>query len=187
MSIRFCTSAVFPAPPDRVAAIAWDERFRDELCARLRVESLREYYFRDTTEAIELKYEVIVKRTLPDWVRRVIGDIRIGYISEERFDKHSRVLEAKMVSQALADRIGGAGRWMITELPGGMTQREYCGELWIDVPLVGGRMERGLAATIERDYARSNELIAEWVARDREALACGRPLLELHQPRPLGA
>lgn len=171
--------------PERAWKIYFDPQFHLELCQTLNVESLTESSWEETDEHIKMTYHVVARRNLPDWVQKVIPNVRIAYTATDIFNKKSQQIRMSLIPDVLPSKITGHGTWTIRTIRPGVVERMYEGDISINIPLVGRKMEEKLVPALEYDFGLTNELLGKWVARDKAALAASQPLPELKPPSPL--
>jgi len=166
----------FQTTAQRIWDIFFDPEFVRQLAARLRLQ--REIYeFEDTPEQLRMVYKVVAHRAVPDWIRRVMGDVKVTFVATDVYDKKTHRLSAQTRDVAY-------GNWTVTEIRPGWVSREFYGELTVDVPLIGGKIAEKVGAGLESDFAMMHVLLREWIQRDLTALAAGQPLPALNPPSP---
>jgi len=70
----------------------------------------------------------------------------------------------KVIPINVSDRVKAAGTFSLKPLNGGRCQRVVTGEVKVSVPLVGGRIEKGIAADLEKSYEATAEFARRWLA-----------------------
>lgn len=185
--MRIHVSGELETTPERAWQIYFDPQFHLELCQTLNVESLNESVWEDTAEQLKMTYHVVARRNLPDWVKKVIPNVRIAYMATDIFNKKNQQIKMSLTPDVLPSKITGHGTWSIRTIRPGVVERTYEGDITINIPLVGRKMEEKLVPALEADFGLTNELMARWVAKDKAALAAGQPLPELKPPSPLSS
>lgn len=184
--MKFIVSAELQTTPERCWAFYFDPTFNLELRQVMQVESIHETVFENTAEQIKMVYHVVARRNMPDWVQKAIPGVKIAFTSTDILNKKTNHMDVRMLPDILPSKVSAHGVWTVRVIRPGWVERRFDGELKINIPLLGGKMEEKLAAGLEADFGLSNDLMARWIKRDQEALAAGRPLPELSPPAPIG-
>lgn len=172
---------------ERVWAIYFDRDFNQQLRDVMRTDDFQEELFNETENNIYIKYHIVVKRTLPDWVKKVLGDVKVGFRSEDTFDKKTLTLVSKITPDVLPSKIKISGIWRVEPSPNNplWSIRTFRGDLQIDIPLIGRKMEERLSDAVKEDFAFGNKLLDDWAMRDFLALSEGKALPNLIKPGPV--
>jgi hypothetical protein len=104
------------------------------------------------------------QRELPGVVQKVLGAEHLSYeliqhMDDERFHMHWEI-----VPPVSKDRFEGKGEFWLEAREGG-TVRRVTGLIEIRIPLVGGRIEKMLAAEISKGHAANARTALEWLVR----------------------
>jgi len=162
---------------ERAFLTYYDRRFEQELHKAIRAKEVKTLSWEEDDEVAKGTLLVVVRRRIPEWATRIVGPITPDFTITDRIDKKKLVHEVMIASVAMPDRIHGKGRWSIE--PGdrpGWVVRVFEGEVHVKLPMVARMLEDKLAKTLQSEFERINDLIAERIDRDNEALAQGRPL-----------
>lgn len=184
--MKFIVSAELQTTPERCWAFYFDPTFNLELRKVMLVESIHETVFENTPEHIRMVYHVVARRNMPDWVQKAIPGVKIAFTSHDTFNKKTQSMDVRMLPDILPTKVTAHGLWTVKPIRPGWVERRFDGELKINIPLLGGKMEEKLAAGLEADFGLSNDLMARWIKRDHEALAAGNTLPSLGEPSPIG-
>jgi hypothetical protein len=183
---RIFVSTELDATPEHIWKVHFDPTYQGGVRKDLQIEEVDETEFEDTPEHTRIVYTVTLRRSLPDWVKVVMGDVRVKFTTEERFDKKTQVLQMITREYNFPNKIYGMGKWQVKVRPDGRFVREFEGEMHCQIPLVGGRAEKGLSEALQEDFTRINLALVRWLAYEKSLQDAGKPLPELKPAAPLG-
>jgi hypothetical protein len=104
------------------------------------------------------------QRKLPRVVKKVLGADRLRYELIQHMDDAGFRMSWEIVPPISKDRFDGTGEFWIEPAPGGCV-RKVTGSIDIRLPIVGGRIEKMLAAEISKSHAANAKTATEWLGR----------------------
>ena len=104
------------------------------------------------------------QRELPGVVKRVLGADHLSYELVQHMDDENLRLDWEIVPPVSKDRFEGSGTFWIEAAPGGCV-RHVRGAIDIRIPIVGGRIEKMLAAEISKGHAANAKTAQDWLKR----------------------
>ncbi len=125
-----------------------------------------------TREIIELRDEageryalkrITLQRELPGAMKKVIGGEQITYDQETWRPTDGNKLRWKISPKVLAGRFVGEGTTRVREV-GEKCERIISGDLQVNVPIVGRKMEKRLVADVSASYERAAGLLQQMLA-----------------------
>jgi len=102
------------------------------------------------------------QRDLPGVVKRVLGSDHLSYELQQHMDDEAMHLHWHIVPPISPDRFMGGGEFWVEPVPGGC-QRRVTGEIEVKLRLVGGRIEKMLAAEISKGHEKGAQAAARWL------------------------
>ncbi|MFT6398844.1 MAG: hypothetical protein ACJAYU_003606 [Bradymonadia bacterium] len=103
---------------------------------------------------------ITLQRELPGPMKRVIGGEQITYDQETWRPVDGNKLRWKISPKVLAGRFVGEGSTRVREI-GGQCERIIAGNLQVNVPLVGKKMEKRLVEDVSASYERAAGLLQQ--------------------------
>lgn len=104
------------------------------------------------------------QRELPGVVKKVLGADHLSYELIQHMDDQRLHMLWEVVPPISRDRFHGAGEFWIEPASGGCV-RKVTGRIEIRMPIVGGRIEKLLAAEISKGHAANAKTAADWLKR----------------------
>ncbi len=102
------------------------------------------------------------QRELPGVVKKVLGADYLSYELIQHMDDERFHMIWEIVPPISKDRFHGEGEFWLEEAPGG-TVRKVTGSIDIRIPIVGGRIEKLLAAEISKGHAANAKTAMDWL------------------------
>ncbi|MFT4975693.1 MAG: hypothetical protein ACI8S6_001580 [Myxococcota bacterium] len=109
---------------------------------------------------------VTLGRDLPSVAANLLGAPRLSYILEERTDDAKRQVEWKVIVDRISNKVKAEGSFGLVPLTETTCQRVVSGEIKVSVPLVGGRIEKGIGAELTKSYETTAEFARKWLAEN---------------------
>ncbi len=104
------------------------------------------------------------QRKLPGVVKKVLGADKLSYELIQHMDDERFHMLWEIVPPVSKDRFEGSGEFWIEPAPGGCV-RKVTGLIEIKIPIVGGRIEKMLAAEISKGHAANAKTALDWLKR----------------------
>lgn len=151
----------FPVSPSRAFEVLFGEEYEVASASQSRLERK---VLEDRTEGGQRfrRVHVVPEQAFPAPVARVIGQDRFSYVLEERHDLARHRMDWKVVPDAMADKVKVQGSWQLDPAPGGC-QRIVKIEINVQVPLVGGKIERQIGADLQASYEAAAQFAIRWL------------------------
>lgn len=136
---------------------AYEERIRSR--AEVDVDVLEA---REAPPRSFMKARVSPRRELPALVQKAIGAARLSYVQEVESDASTLTTRWRVVSDFLTDRVKCSGTSRVTPVPEGC-ERLIEGNIEVQVPVVGGSIEKQIVGEIERSWDRAADVMREFL------------------------
>jgi hypothetical protein len=108
------------------------------------------------------------QRELPGVVKKVLKADRLSYELIQHMDDERLHMLWEVVPPISKDRFHGAGEFWIEPAPGGCV-RKVTGKIEVRIPIVGGRIEKMLAAEISKGHAANAKTATDWLKREPQS------------------
>jgi hypothetical protein len=130
-----------------------------ELCDREVVESADDAAMRKCT------WSVRSQRPLPVFVRPFVEGGRLSYLEAMTWRKADDEIDLSIVPQILGGRVQINAVYQLTDVGPGKVRRRYRGSITVNVKLLSGKIERAIAAEIEKGMPMMTECTQNWLKR----------------------
>ena len=151
-----------PAPPD----VAWREIFSEAYSAAIAQQAgtTNERLSEEVKDGKRLvRSRVTLARELPGPAAKVMGSKHLVYTLEERIDDANHTVQWRVLVDKVSDKVKAQGIFKLEAAPGGC-DRVIQGEVKVSVPLVGRKIEAGIAAELEKSYESTAKFAQQWLA-----------------------
>jgi hypothetical protein len=129
----------------------------------------RELISEDDTPTVRTRvYKVFPRRQLPAAVRPFLQSGPLHYIEQVTWRKDQDILEFDIRPSVLGGRAHIVATYRLAPTGAGRVRRTYEGNVTVEVALVGGRIEKGIAEELEESLARTARCTQEWLDRGRD-------------------
>jgi hypothetical protein len=109
------------------------------------------------------KLRIMPTRDLPEVVKKIVkGDL--GYVETSTLDLDTNIIHVKIEPTLFTDRTTFRAEYRITPLGPGRLRRTFEGDIHVDWPLVGRKIEAFILSDVERSYETVARLTSEWCA-----------------------
>lgn len=86
----------------------------------------------------------------------------LAYDLIEVYSATDTSLDWKVIPSSAADKVKAEGTYAVIDAPGGC-ERLVKGEIKVSIPLIGGKIEKGIGEQLESSYARSSAFALQWM------------------------
>lgn len=130
-----------------------------ELCERRVVESHDDAAIRSCT------WSVRAQRPLPLFVRPFVEGGRLSYLEAMRWRKADDEIDLTITPQILGGRVQVTALYQLADIEPGKVRRVYAGSIRVELKLVSGKIERAIAAEIDKGMPAMTACTRDWLAR----------------------
>lgn len=153
----------FDCTPDEFWQMYWDDAFAEQLNEGSSVQ-------RELVEE-RIEGDLLVRRIkftpqqeLPSAAASILGATRLEYEQENRYDQVAKILQWRVIPTILPGKLCASGTVEVHPAGSGCEQ-VVAGEIKVQVPLIGGRIEKAVVAEVEKSWNRTAEVCRGWLAR----------------------
>ena len=159
MSTPLTYELTYDAPVADVAQMLSDPEFRKAVCDAQRALS-RSVTVTGTTESGSVSIEYSQAATgIPSFAKKIVGDT-IDIVQREQWSDNRATLDI-----VIPGKPGETSGTMTLTEAGGVTVQRVAVEIRVNVPLVGGEVERLIEDVLVRAFKKENQVGREWLAR----------------------
>jgi hypothetical protein len=130
-----------------------------QLCDRKVVESHEDAAVRKCT------WSVRSLRPVPMFVRPFVEGGRVGYLEAMTWRKADDEIDLSIVPQILGGRVQISAVYQLADVAPGKVRRRYRGSITVNVKLLSGKIERAIAAEMEKGIPLMTECTQNWLKR----------------------
>ena len=99
---------------------------------------------------------------LPGAMAAAIGQDQLTYVLEETRNDAGFTLDWRVIPAVMADKVKAAGTYTLVPAAGGC-ERLVRGEIVVSIPLLGGKIEKGIGDELQASYERSAAFARNWL------------------------
>jgi hypothetical protein len=107
---------------------------------------------------------ITLGRELPSVAANLIGSKRLAYTLEEEVDSANHRVKWRVIIDRVSNKVKAAGIFALEPISDSTCQRIVSGEIKVSVPLVGGRIERGIADELTKSYEATAVFACKWLS-----------------------
>jgi hypothetical protein len=144
----------------------WDPEFDEALRRDAAVQ--RDLIEERTEGAIQIRrLRFTPDRELPSAVAALIGAKKLVYEQENRWDSANNTMHWRVIPTFLQGKFDAKGLFKVVPLGADACQQVVEGEIVVNVPLVGGQIEKAVVAEVQRSYDKTAATCREWLESHR--------------------
>jgi hypothetical protein len=170
MSTEFSYVTVFEAPSKTVVLAAYFDP--DHLAAQDRVADLCERSVvesHDDDAVRKCTWRVRAHKSLPLYVRPFVAGGQLWYLEAMVWRKADDAIDLTITPQILNGRVQINAVYELADVGPNQVQRRYHGAITVNVKLVAGKIERGIASEIEKGMPTMTECTRNWLKQHRSS------------------
>ena len=107
---------------------------------------------------------VTLGRDLPKVATNLLGERRLAYTLEENIDDARHRIRWKVIVDRVASKVRAEGTFSLEPIDDNTCLRVVTGEIKVSVPLIGSRIEKGIAEDLTRSYESTAHFARQWLA-----------------------
>lgn len=150
-----------PASPD----VAWREIFSEPYSQAITVHTgtSSERISEEVKDGKRLvRSRVTLARELPGAAAKVMGSKHLVYVLEERIDDANHTVQWRVLVDKVSDKVKAGGIFKLVAAGDGC-DRIIQGEVSVAVPIIGRKIEAGIAAELEKSYEATARFAQKWL------------------------
>lgn len=164
MPTQFSYETVFEAPSKTVVLAAYFNPAH--LAAQDKVGDLcdREVALAFEDDAVrKCTWKVRANKSLPLYVRPFVEGGRLWYVEAMTWRKADDEIDLTITPQILNGRVQIKAIYALSDVGANQVRRHYHGEISVNVKLIAGKIERGIAGEIEKGMPVMTECTRNWL------------------------
>jgi hypothetical protein len=144
--------------------VFFDEAYNVEMYRRIKVKerTVLERNEDDRTHSFAVK--IMPARDLPGIVKKIVGG-DLGYTERSNLDKATNRMEVRIEPTLMKERTKMKGIYWLESLGAGKVRRTFEGDIEVDIPLVGRKVEATVLEDVKHSYDVAAEVTREWLKK----------------------
>ncbi len=160
---HFVIAHDFDADPERFWRLFFDEPYNAALYERLKMKERTVLVKTEDDATIHFEQKILPRRDLPAVIKKLVrGDL--GYVETTTYHKGKNYMDVKIEPTLFKDRTDVRARYTITPLAPGKVRRTFEGDIHVDIPFLGRRVEAAVLDDVQRSYDVAAQVTREWLA-----------------------
>lgn len=149
------------------AAVAWKVLFSEEYVdasratTQTKAERLSDEPQPDGTRLVRTR--VTLNRELPSVAANLLGSKYLTYVLEEKINDEKFHVEWEVIPDRIAERVKATGTFSLQPIDDNRCNRVVRGNVRVHVPLIGGRIEKGIASDLAKSYEATAAFARDWL------------------------
>ncbi len=164
VSTHFAIRHEFTATPEAFWRVFLHEPYNVELYERIGIKERKVLDRSEDAETVKWAVRIMPRRDLPSVVKKVVGG-DLGYTEISTYYKGKDVIDVRVEPTLMKDRTRIQGRYTVKTIGERRLLRTFEGDIAVDLPLVGRRIEAVVLDDMKRSYDVAAQVTAEWLAR----------------------
>jgi hypothetical protein len=168
VTTAFSYEHVFRAPSVRTVLEAYFDP--DHLATQDKVAELGERVVTENVEDDKLRkttWSVASLKPLPGYVKPFVTGGKLRYLETMTWRKADDAIDLVVAPQLAGGRVQIAAVYELAQVGEGQIRRRYAGNVSVGIPLVAGKIERGIIGEIEKGMPTMFACTQDWLERAR--------------------
>jgi len=154
----------FATDPATYWKVFLNEAYNVDLYNRIGIKERTVLARSDDEKSATWKVRIVPKRDLPGFLKKIVGG-DLGYTETSALDKAKNVIDVTIEPTLMRERTKIKARYTLTPAGEGRLRRTFEGDIDVDLPLVGRKVEAAVLEDLEKSYNVAAQVTSEWLAR----------------------
>ena len=152
--------------PHQFWSLLLNPAFDAQLEGALGVKVRKELERVEDEKTIRRKARVVPGFPVPMIVQKAFGNKELEYLEESTYHRDQQTLEWKSQPNLFPDRVLAKGG-VTVKVEGNGVRRVISGDITVNLPGLGGLIEKLVKESVERSYEKASELTRQWIRDGR--------------------
>jgi hypothetical protein len=161
---RFSIVHDFDAEPAELWKLFFHEPYNAELYQRIGVKERTVLYQEEDAEKIRFSLRIMPKRDLPGVIKKIVGG-DLGYTEISTYYKAKSLIDVRIEPTLLKERTKIVATYTVTSIGPRRIRRTFEGDIAVDLPLVGRKVEATVLEDMRRSYDIAAQVTSEWLKK----------------------
>ncbi len=155
----------FECTPQAFWKVFFHEPYNVEVYDRIGVKERRFLERTEDEHTIRFALRIMPKRDLPAIIKKIVGG-DLGYTEISTYYKGKDTLDVRIEPTLLKERTKMKAVYRLEPLGEGRVRRVFEGDVNVDLPIVGKKVEATVLEDVKRSYDIAAVTTREWLKRD---------------------
>lgn len=155
----------FDCTPAEFWRVFFHEPYNVEVYDRIGVRERRFLERKEDERTIHFALRIMPKRDLPAIIKKIVGG-DLGYTEISTYYKGKDYLDVSIEPTLLKERTRVKAKYSLQETRPGHVRRTFEGDVDVDVPFVGRKVEGTVLEDVKRSYDIAARTTTEWLKKD---------------------
>jgi len=102
-------------------------------------------------------------KELPGPIAKIAGSKKLIYEQENHLDTSTHVMQWQVFPKVATDKVTAKGTMTVRTIATGV-ERRVQGEVRVQIPLIGGRIEKAILVSVSESYEKAAAATHRWIA-----------------------
>jgi hypothetical protein len=144
--------------------VFFNEDYNVEMYKRIKVKERKMLERKEDDASVSFAVKIMPERDLPGVVKKIVGG-DLGYTERSSLNKATNRMEVNIEPSLMKDRTTIKGVYWIEQIGPGKVRRTFEGDIEVDLPLVGRKVEATVLEDVKRSYDIAAEVHREWLRK----------------------
>ena len=140
------------------------EPYNVELYDRIGVKERTVLDRSEDARTVKWSIRIVPKRDLPTVIKKIVGG-DLGYTEISTLHRDENWIDVKVVPSLMKERTTIKAKYTLVPVGDKKVRRTFEGDIHIDLPLVGKKVEAVILEDMQRSYDVAAKVTSEWLAR----------------------
>lgn len=119
----------------------------------------------DTETTRKTTWRVVALKPLPGFVRPFVQGGRLTYVETLTWRKADNEMDLIILPQIMSGRVSVTAHYQLAQIGENQVRRRYKSTISVGIPLLSGKIERAIAAEIDKGMPAMTKVTHDWLAR----------------------
>jgi uncharacterized protein DUF2505 len=163
---HFSIAHEFDTTPGEFFKLFLDEPYNVDLYDRIGVRERKVLERKEDERSVHWVMRIIPKRDLPALIKKVVGG-DLGYTETATYHRDRDLIDITIEPTLLKERTKIKAIYTVKTIGGGRVRRTFEGDIHVDLPVVGRKVEATVLDDIRRSYDIAAQVTAEWLKKGK--------------------
>ena len=154
----------FAADPQTYWKVFLSEPYNVALYDRIGIKERTILSRTEDEKTVKWSVRIMPKRDLPGVIKKIVGG-DLGYVETSTLYRDESYIDVHIAPTLMKERTKIRGKYTVVPIGGGRVRRTFEGDIDIDLPLVGKKVEATILEDMQRSYDVAAQVTAEWLAK----------------------
>jgi uncharacterized protein DUF2505 len=156
----------FACDPPRYWEVFFDEAYNVDLYRQIKVKERTMLERKEDDASIHWRVKIMPERDLPGVIKKIVGG-DLGYTEISTYYKGKDYIDVRVEPTLMKERTKIAARYTLKSLEPGRVRRTFEGDIDVDLPLVGRKIEATVLDDMKKSYDVAARVTAAWLQKGK--------------------